>query len=549
MTGGPSARVMTRRCHSESSTEFETVSFTVCVILGGIIVVFVAGFLLRALWRRRLQKRAIKAIETAMCEHCRLSLQEKLHDGASARLSFDQLRKARARLRVLERKHTDYESILEAIENGDTRLVRGSWLASECSRLRRCQELPAEAFWSPADLHAMIKHLQIIAISYCWLHSVHPDPRGEHLAILHRTISLRMAEKGEARIDDLAIFLDYLSLPQDAESGDEANPVPGEVRSPDDMLVFQRGLGNVNLWYSHQDVVVWLLRWVPERIEHAYADRGWPFFEWVVASMIKDAMKLIDVGVRTFECAEWDVLMDAGRMGRNPPMVPDKFAALLEGKHFTNGTEDKDFVRELYRRTFKEVLDQARTLWFDELGWGDDEAEELALALPYCNQLEQLLLDGNLITDRGAAAVIRAARACPILQGLDLRRNPIGATAQFGFKQQWFSAGKPQRGLKFTWCSEASVQYEPLGMDLNSGPGGSGVGCRWRSVTSLLRGQPAPSVFGSRWGSVAGLLRTTAASDDPREGPAKPDLELPTQPSVENLVFTLPGATVDADVP
>ena len=50
-------------------------------------------------------------------------------------------------------------------------------------------------------------------------HSVHSDPKSEHLSIISRAIMLRLALKGPGRIHDLAVFLDYSSLPQNGELG------------------------------------------------------------------------------------------------------------------------------------------------------------------------------------------------------------------------------------------------------------------------------------------------------------------------------------------
>ena len=83
---------------------------------------------------------------------------------------------------------------------------------------------------------------------------------------------LRLALKGPGRIHDLAVFLDYASLPQNDEHGPEYDPQPGQPRSPQDHAAFKRGLLNVNLWYSHQLTCIWLLKWVPERVPNKYMD-------------------------------------------------------------------------------------------------------------------------------------------------------------------------------------------------------------------------------------------------------------------------------------
>merc|ERR1711959_635062 len=74
------------------------------------------------------------------------------------------LREARTKLDALKAKYTSIDSLLELIEPdqmaapgsiyGHTKLVRGAWLANDCTRFRRCQDLPDKAFWQPRELKA-----------------------------------------------------------------------------------------------------------------------------------------------------------------------------------------------------------------------------------------------------------------------------------------------------------------------------------------------------------------------------------------------------------
>ena len=71
----------------------------------------------------------------------------------------------------------------------------------------------------------------------------------------------------------------------------------------------------------------------------------------------------------------------------------------------------------------------------------DEEAAQIAAALPFCSRLEQLALQNNNITSSGASAVVQAACTCSGLQGLDFTGNPIDAATQLSMVQQWQAAG------------------------------------------------------------------------------------------------------------
>ena len=99
---------------------------------------------------------------------------------------------------------------------------------------------------------AIIRNVSIVAISYCWLHEVNPDPLGQHLEVLKKSITLRLKVSGLGRAHNIALFLDYMCLPQhgEAQGGDEAEPQRGEERTAEEDIVFKKGLINVNLWYA-----------------------------------------------------------------------------------------------------------------------------------------------------------------------------------------------------------------------------------------------------------------------------------------------------------
>ena len=78
-------------------------------------------------------------------------------------------------------------------------------------------------------------------------------------------------------------------------------------------------------------------------------------------------------------------------------------------------------VNVLYKLTFE----QAETLFFSELGWGDAEAEALSKELYAATSLKKLFLNGNAIQCAGASALAASLRkgAAPKLKILNLAGN------------------------------------------------------------------------------------------------------------------------------
>ena len=278
--------------------------------LGSLAAVFGACFALYAFRCRRWQQRALRVLEDALGSRSTKKLQAAIDAGDKVHLSRKKMNEAKQKLTLLQHHYTGYESLLNAIDSGDTRLIKGSYIAGECHRFPRCQELPPKSFWNPRQFQAMSRSVEVVGLSYCWNHPVHPDPVCEVLGIIVRIISLRLAVKGLGSIHDLAVFVDYMSLPQNAEVGASTDPQPGQARSPEEHARFKRGLLNVNLWYAHQSSCVWLLKWSPERISHKYMDRGWPFFEQAISAMITDPINLIELNQNTIQSKDWTALLE-----------------------------------------------------------------------------------------------------------------------------------------------------------------------------------------------------------------------------------------------
>tara|TARA_B110001452_G_scaffold148690_1_gene123788 strand:+ start:2857 stop:4182 length:1326 start_codon:yes stop_codon:yes gene_type:complete len=85
-----------------------------------------------------------------------------------------------------------------------------------------------------------------------------------------------------------------------------------------------------------------------------------------------------------------------------------------------------DAVLNPDRRTlYKLAFEQAETLFFSELGWGDDEAVALSKELPAATSLKKLFLNGNAIQCDGGQALAASIRSggAPKLKILNLAGN------------------------------------------------------------------------------------------------------------------------------
>ena len=89
----------------------------------------------------------------------------------------------------------------------------------------------------------------------------------------------------------------------------------------------------MTLWYAHQLSSVWLLKWTPERVTNKYMDRGWPFFEQAVASMLTDSVNLIELNENTIQSNNFTALLRLSNVDQKPPMLPGDFAQALQQRH------------------------------------------------------------------------------------------------------------------------------------------------------------------------------------------------------------------------
>ena len=103
-------------------------------------------------------------------------------------------------------------------------------------------------------------------------------------------------------------------------------------------------------------------------------------------------------------------------------------ARLVARKRFTSKKGDLPMVIALNTRTILSIFRDMKELEYRQVGWGDDEAVQLAEVLPLCTSATVLDLAKNKISDRGAKALAAAFAegAMPKLEKLFLTYNQIG---------------------------------------------------------------------------------------------------------------------------
>mmetsp|Transcript_10341 Transcript_10341/g.22810 ORF Transcript_10341/g.22810 Transcript_10341/m.22810 type:complete len:505 (-) Transcript_10341:78-1592(-) len=386
--------------------------------------------------------------------------------------------------------YTEWESIRKVLANQDIVLIRGNWLEEIYRRgdvLPRRQDLPAKAIWSAEDLMLNVRDQrrqtpQLLSISYTWLTREHPDPEGFHLRMFAPLLK-HYARHKKMNTSDIAIFVDYCSLPQ-------------RPRSPAEEVMYRQALNNIDLWYSHSLVEVWLLTRVPDGVT-PFEERGWPKFERALATLVNHNDATLDLGLLRYGWRTWTQVNNDCHAPTRPPELPETFTADLANKAFAV-REDEHFLSQKYREVLDRLLGQEAQLWYANLGWSDREAQDLAQILPFCGRaLRDLELRGNDIANLGAAALAEALPLCDALERLSLEGNCISKEAQQVLRDAWVRTGKPKFGLEI-----GEQNLRPRGVfgrddgvggrgGASPGGGGSGGGAASEQLNQLLARQAA----------------------------------------------------------
>mmetsp|Transcript_45536 Transcript_45536/g.119627 ORF Transcript_45536/g.119627 Transcript_45536/m.119627 type:complete len:219 (+) Transcript_45536:609-1265(+) len=212
----------------------------------------------------------------------------------------------------------------------------------------------------------------------------------------------------------------------------------------------------MGVWYAHRLTTTVIMSRLPagwpRRPEDApffpagwLKAKGWPTFERAVSSQIKRA-----AGGTWHRIIDPNAMREDGGGGyREAPLHPRAFAARLARTIFTNGRSDCELVAGLYADTLASGFGRARTLEFSDAMWTDDEAVQLAEALPLARELTFLKLTGNRFQARGLEALAAAIRegAAPKLERFEIDTGSIHDTG-------WFGAGAALRAA----CKERGIR-------------------------------------------------------------------------------------------
>ena len=192
------------------------------------------------------------------------------------------------------------------------------------------------------------------------------------------------------------------------------------------------GLRASNVWYGHEQAVTWIQSVLPDgfcfaaHLAQTYAESGWCFVESAISAGVKVGSRRLDIAkavgsqFKAYGGSGWVAKVKLEMVcaaQRSPPLLPTEVRRSLdEEKKFTSKS-DVGTVDNLYRSFFDSVTSTATRLNFRELAWGDEEATQLVIVLPYFAKLATLDLSSNAIGAQGAAALAGWLRVCTSSMG------------------------------------------------------------------------------------------------------------------------------------
>ena len=206
----------------------------------------------------------------------------------------------------------------------------------------------------------------IIVLSYYWASKKHPDPDNKLLGnvcefLAYLDVSRHFADR------EVLVFWDWPCLYQ-KKDGDVT-----EVQ----LDSFKRGLQSVNVLYGHVGTLCLLCtegHYKPES-RSDYKGSGWPYFESLVSTLIKDQNKAVNLpkalewvrttGVNTRKTdgdrSIYWLYEYVRRAERQLPVSPDVFDREIESKTVTNGNDVK-VLKKKFRETFVAVMTPAKKM-------------------------------------------------------------------------------------------------------------------------------------------------------------------------------------------
>ena len=175
---------------------------------------------------------------------------------------------------------------------------------------------------------------------------------------------------------------------------------------------FKRGLLSVNVLYGHVGTLCLLCTegHFPPGSRPDYKGSGWPYFESLVSTLVKDQNKAVDLpralewvrttGVSTRETDNnrsiyW-LYRYVRRAERQLPVSPDVFDREIEHKRVTNGN-DKQVLKDKFRDTFLAVMQPAKKISLEDVPGPSSTEWRLFLqhTLRWCPRLQHINLKCN----------------------------------------------------------------------------------------------------------------------------------------------------------
>ncbi|CAE8599857.1 unnamed protein product [Polarella glacialis] len=199
----------------------------------------------------------------------------------------------------------------------------------------RCQDLPPQAF-GRLDLAT-----RAFAVTHPWLGHWHPDPQGIQIETLRAKLQ-KMKKQMMLEPQDV-VFFDYMSLPQ-------VTPEGVDDRTPEEKRRLRAALSGDLMGRVYLTTRVIVIDEVPKEAQSCvpYLERGWCYFECMVASMNTSPRDLEWVGDRVKDQIALFRGMAAGfrESGDLSPML-QAFESELPAKAFAQGA-DRSLVQGFF---------------------------------------------------------------------------------------------------------------------------------------------------------------------------------------------------------
>ena len=297
-------------------------------------------------------------------------------------------------------------------------LLRSAWLQKKREEVRTGSpfvlpsrnRVPREAVFSGRIAE---DSTFIIVLSYCWASPTHPDPDNKLLGnvcefLAYLDMSRHFGDGGPIDLElnvadkEVLVFWDWPCLYQ-KKDGDIT-----EVQ----LDSFKRGLQSVNVLYGHVGTLCLLCTegHYPPGSRPDYKGSGWPHFESLVSTLIKDQNKAVNLpralewvrttGVNTREhegnrSVYW-LYEYVRRAERQLPVSPDVFDLEIELKTVTNGNDVK-VLKKKFRETFVAVMTPAKKILLKDIPGPSSTEWRLFLqdTLRWCPRLQHIDLSCN----------------------------------------------------------------------------------------------------------------------------------------------------------